>query len=305
MVTDAAPALRTVQGKIMRMFVRAKASLAASAVIAGMLASFATPAAANHSWAGMHWARTTTLTLRLGDNVSAVWDPYLVVASVDWTKAVPLDTLIYLGARTPSTCSPTFGKIEVCNYTYGATGWLGIASVWTQNGHIVQGTVKLNDTYFNTPSYNTPSWRRMVTCQEIGHTFGLNHQDEVHNNLNLGSCMDYTNDPSGLRGTNGTKNNEHPNAHDYDQLNSMYAHSDGSQLSTTRAASRAFAGNLVEGADRAAGRPGISDAAPLNAREWGRAVAVDGRGRGRIFIRPLDGGVELTTFVTWADGTDH
>jgi hypothetical protein len=39
-------------------------------------------------------------------------------------------------------------------------------------------------------------------CQEVGHTFGLDHQDENFNNTNLGTCMDYTNDPS---------TNQHPN----------------------------------------------------------------------------------------------
>ncbi len=34
-------------------------------------------------------------------------------------------------------------------------------------------------------------------CQEIGHDFGLDHQDENFNNPNLGTCMDYTNDPLG------------------------------------------------------------------------------------------------------------
>ncbi len=46
-------------------------------------------------------------------------------------------------------------------------------------------------------------------CQEVGHTLGLDHQDEVFDNPNLETCMDYTNDPS---------TNQHPNAHDYDQL---------------------------------------------------------------------------------------
>jgi predicted Zn-dependent protease len=56
--------------------------------------------------------------------------------------------------------------------------------------HIVQGTTKVNDTYFNTATYNTRAWRQLVMCQEVGHTFGLDHQDETFNNPNLGSCMD-------------------------------------------------------------------------------------------------------------------
>ncbi|MEO7634977.1 MAG: hypothetical protein ABIS38_04955 [Sphingomicrobium sp.] len=274
----------------------------------GLVAGFAAPASATHSWAGMHWARTTTLTLRLGDNVGPAWDAYLVSAALDWNKSTPIDTVLYAGSRAPSTCNPTYGKIEVCNYAYGVNGWLGLANVWTQNGFIVQGTVKLNESYFSSASYNTPSWRRMVMCQEIGHTFGLDHQDVNQTNVNLGSCMDYSRDPSGLKGTNGTKNNEHPNAHDFDQLNTSYARNDGSQLSSTKASpSGLFGTNLFEGTQVSVGGPAFAGAAPLAPREWGRAIAVDSRGRARAFKRSLGNGAEVTTFVTWADGheDDH
>ena len=46
--------------------------------------------------------------------------------------------------------------MEVCNATYGNTGWLGVAQIWTSGSHIVQDTGKLNDTYFNTAKYNKP-----------------------------------------------------------------------------------------------------------------------------------------------------
>jgi hypothetical protein len=48
-----------------------------------------------------------------------------------------------------------------------------------------------------------------VSCQEVGHTLGLDHQDENFNNANLGTCMDYKNNQS---------TNQHPNKHDYDQF---------------------------------------------------------------------------------------
>jgi hypothetical protein len=103
----------------------------------------------------------------------------------------------------------------VRNSRYGNTGWLGIASISLSGGHIVQGTTKLNDTYFDTPTYNTPAWRALVTCQEVGHDYGLDHQDEDFNNANLNTCMDYTNNPA---------SNQHPNAHDYQQLLDIYNH---------------------------------------------------------------------------------
>jgi len=189
---------------------------AAAAVITAM---FAPTAQANHSWGGYHWARTANpFTLKLGDNVSSVWDPILQTTSSDWSKSTVLDTTIVAGGAKSKRCQATTGRVEVCNSTYGNNGWLGIASIWITTGnHITQGTVKLNDTYFNTSAYNTTAWRNLVSCQEVGHTFGLDHQDENFDNPNLGTCMDYTRDPS---------TNQHPNAHDYEELGIIYAHLD-------------------------------------------------------------------------------
>jgi len=179
-------------------------------------------ALANHSWGSYHWARTANpLALNLGDNVNSGWDSYLNEAISDWDASSVLALTGVSGGTTGSTCAPTSGRIEVCNASYGNTGWLGVAQIWVRRGHITQATTKVNDTYFNTPQYNTAAWRRLVMCQEVGHDFGLDHQDEDFNNANLGTCMDYTDDPD------GPLSNEHPNAHDYEQLESIYAHLDG------------------------------------------------------------------------------
>jgi hypothetical protein len=53
-----------------------------------------------------------------------------------------------------------------------------------------------------------------VSCQEVGHTLGLAHQDENFNNANLGTYMDYKNNQS---------TNQHPSKHDYDQLLHLFA----------------------------------------------------------------------------------
>ncbi|MBI2030853.1 hypothetical protein HYT05_04495, partial [Candidatus Kaiserbacteria bacterium] len=146
----------------------------------GFVFAFATTAHADHSWGGYHWARTANpLMLKLGDNLTSAWDPYLTVASADWSASAVLDTAVVPGGtnatkgrNTPKNCLPTSGRVEVCNFKYGSTGWLGIASIWASGTHITQGTVKLNDTYYNTAKYNTPAWRQFVMCQEVGHTFG-------------------------------------------------------------------------------------------------------------------------------------
>lgn len=181
-------------------------------------------ALANHAWGNYHWARSSNpVSLDIGDNVSAGWDTYLNTAVSDWDQSTVLSLRGVAGGTTGSTCAPTSGRIEVCNAEYGTTGWLGVAQIWvTKGSHITQATTKVNDTYFNQAQYNTAAWRSLVMCQEVGHDFGLDHQDENFNNPNLGTCMDYTNDPD------GPPSNEHPNSHDYEQLLLIYEHLDGS-----------------------------------------------------------------------------
>ncbi|MBI2357011.1 hypothetical protein HYV12_03120 [Candidatus Dojkabacteria bacterium] len=241
---------------------------------------------ANHSWGGYHWERSVNpLVLGLGDNVSTNWDTYLLTASSDWSASSVLDTTVVAGQTSPKTCKVADGRVEVCNSKYGRNGWLGIASIWINGLHITKGTVKLNDTYFNTARYNTPSWKRFVMCQEVGHIFGLDHQDENFDNTNLGSCMDYTSNPSGTAGTNGSLNNEHPNQHDYDQLVSIYSHLDS--LSSISQTSR--------------GGNGFVDFDSSNASEWGKAIRVSSDNHSSLYERDLGEGRKVLTFVIWAN----
>ncbi len=233
------------------------------------LAVFPAPVSATHSWGGYHWARTSNpFTVKLGDNLSSAWDPYLNTTSSDWSKSTVLDTAIVAGAAK-GKCRPSAGRVEVCNGAYGNNGWLGLAQIWLSGGHITQGSTKLNDTYFNTPTYNTTAWRNLVMCQEVGHTFGLDHQDENFDNPNLGTCMDYTNDPS---------TNQHPNQHDYEELEIIYAHLD----STTTV------GQM----------PAQANAEFHEKSEWGRLVK--SKGRTEVYERDFGGGFKLYTFVVWA-----
>ncbi len=249
-------------------------AIAAAAALAALVVP--APAHASHSWNGYHWARTSNpFTVKLGDNVSSGWDGHLATASSDWSKSTVLDTTVVAGqAGSPRRCRPTTGRVEVCNTTYGNTGWLGIASIWVTGGvHITQGTVKLNDTYFNTPTYNTSAWRQLVVCQEVGHTFGLDHQDENFDNPNLGTCMDYTRDPS---------TNQHPNQHDYDELVTIYSHLDsfttvGQPVST---------------------HPSAMTDSPAS---WGALVRGSAASHGvATYVRDLGHGDMIITFVVWA-----
>src|SRR3990172_6687568 len=240
-----------------------------------LLAFAAAPfsASATHSWGNYHWARTANpFTLQLGDNVSSNWDSSLATTSSDWSISSVLDTPIVAGGTSPRNCRPTSGWVEVCNSKYGNNGWLGIAGIWVSGSHITKGYVKVNDYYFNTATYNTPAWRNLVMCQEVGHTLGLDHQDENFNNANLGTCMHYTSSP-------GT--NQHPNQHDYDQLVTIYTHLDST---TTIASTPPTRGN------------GNFE----TTQEWGQAVRTDGDGRPSLFERDFGGGHRLFTFVIWA-----
>src|SRR5215211_2983718 len=253
------------------------------------LVAFSPAAQANHSWGNYHWARTNNnlFNLPLGDNVTLAWDSYLGTTATDWSTSSVLDTTIVAGKTSRSNCRPTSGRVEVCNYRYGSNGWLGVAQIWVNGSHIVQGTTKVNDTYFKTAKYNTPAWRNLVMCQEVGHTFGLDHQDEIFNNTNLGTCMDYTNDPSGLAGTNGTLSNEHPNAHDYDQLATIYTHLDTkTTVGSTSAAST---------------MPPAANQGNLNSRaEWGREIHESPNGQLELYERDFGGGKRMFTFVILA-----
>jgi hypothetical protein len=224
---------------------------------AAALALFLLPgsAQASHSWGNYHWARTSNpFTVELDSNITSAWTSYLSTASADWTTSSVLNTTIQTGSfGSKSSCTPTSGHVEVCNAGYGSTGWLGIASISVTGGvHITSAYVKVNDTYFSQATYNTPAYRRLVMCQEVGHTFGLDHQDTNQTNANLGTCMDYTRNPA------GPPSNEHPNSHDFAQLQTIYSHIDS--FSTTGADSLAALdnspsswGRLVSGTNKSAG----------------------------------------------------
>jgi hypothetical protein len=266
---------------------RHSAIAVAAACLIAMLPSVAL---ANHSWGGYHWGRTSNpFTLKLGDNVSSQWDAILATTSSDWTQSTVLNTTIVAGQAKPRNCRPTAGRVEVCNATYGNNGWLGLAQIWITGGtHITQGAVKNNDTYFNTAQYNTTAWRNLVMCQEVGHTLGLDHQDETFDNPNLGTCMDYTDDPS---------TNQHPNQHDYDQLQLIYAHLD----SSTTVGQVAGPGN-----GQGNGQGGIHAAPPAMSQidlegpgQWGRIVRESRHNS--LYELDFGNGNKILTFVIWAD----
>lgn len=262
-----------------------KAILASAAAV-----TLALPAYASHSWGTFHWARTANpLKLTVNASITPAWQASFDTAVADWDKSKKLNLTAKAVTADPKRCQPIAGQVLVCNAAYGFRGWLGIAQIWLESNrsdHISQAITKLNDSYYNLPTYNTPAWRDLVMCQEIGHDFGLDHQDEAFDNANLGTCMDYTSNPD------GPPDNRHPNRHDYEQLDAIYGHLDTidtASASTTNFGIRDFS------------RPQTQNAGSGDGPEdWGTAIRQDSRGRPDLFEKQLGGGRKLVTHVFWA-----
>lgn len=262
------------------------AALACGAVAA---AALSLGVMANHSWGGYHWARTTPqFTLQVGDNLTADWSGYLVQASRDWNSpqavgasSTPVLTAVVAGRSSSRRCAMVAGTTQVCNAKYGNNGWLGLASISISGGtHITQGSAKMNDTYFSLAKYNNPNEKQHVMCQEVAHTFGLDHQSEDGSSLN--TCMDYfSNTGANATSTASTK----PNKHDFDELNLIYAHVDST---TTVATSTATAGQ---------------DAVNEDPMTWGALMRQSANGRSSTYQQDHPDGSRTITHVYWTEET--
>jgi len=254
------------------------------AVLTLIVIGFAAQSFADHSWGGYHWARTSNpFTLKVGDKVSSGWDAHLDEAIFDWDFPHTSVLNLQKTGGKGNGCQPIAGMILACSARYGWNGWLGIAQVWVTEGvHITQAIIRMNDTYFVTSTYNKPEWKRLVMCQEIAHAFGLDHQDEDFSNPNLGTCMDYTSNPL------GPPSNERPDAHDYAQLEDIYAHVDGT---STVAKSQ-----LPSSMPPAMGQIDFDTPA-----QWGRLVRTNANGRVHVYELDFGLGHKVVTHVFWAD----
>ena len=189
------------------------------------------PAQANHSWADWHWERAANpFTLKVFNSTTdgrtpvggQNWPAALTKAASDWSQSTVLDLAVQPQTATDlavrEACPFQPGAVRVCNVFNPDVTWLGLATVLPDpnsgNGHILAATAQMNDTWFTTPLYNSTNAQH-VMCQEVGHTFGLDHQDESGADLN--TCMDYAT----------ALDNPSPNSHDYQQLQTIYSHLDG------------------------------------------------------------------------------
>lgn len=247
---------------------------------------------ADHAWNDYHWARTTSsFDLTFVNSTTSNWDPYVTQAVSDWSASSVLNMLEDTGGdtsnKTRRRCNGPAGQVRVCNLSYGNTGWLGIAGISLDtNGHITTGYTKLNDTYFDQPYYDTPAWRQSVTCQELGHNVGLGHQDEDFNNQSLFSCMDYQDPPY-----------EYPNMHDYDQLETIYGHTDSydSYIGND-------GGNSGGGCNAPPGKGCNKANIGSNNANTGWGMSLGRRGQHETFMRIDPDGTRHIVHVYWAQG---
>ncbi len=241
-----------------------------------VLAAIPLVAEATNAWGTYHWARTANpFTIGVVDSMTANWDGKLNIAIADWDASSVMN-VVRTGSddssKTRKRCAAVTGMVRACNAAYGNNGWLGLAQIWLNGGHIVQGVAKMNDSYLASSSY-TDTNRQHVICQELGHDWGLDHQSTTGADLN--TCMDYSN----------ALDNPKPNQHDYDELVTIYGgHFDSS---TTIASLPTIPAGFAN--------------ADVNAQaNWGTKVSESADKRSAVFARNFGGGLTILTHVTWA-----
>ena len=212
------------------------------------------------------------------DSVTSDWQNTFDTAISKWNQSQSINQTVDSAddnQRTRKRCRAVAGQMRVYNANYGFNGWAGLASInLDSNGHITQGTAKMNDSYM---ASETTDYRNHVMCQEIGHVFGLGHTSEDGSSQK--TCMDYSNDIQ----------SQWPNQHDYDLLAQMYAHSDGYDTAGTGSG-----GGGCKGKKCGSGQ----NAGPA----WG--VKILAKGRHQIWVAPGENGTTWVHHVTLAEGYD-
>ena len=148
----------------------------------------------------------------------------------------------------------------------------------------------MNDTYFNTSFYNNANEREHVMCQEVAHTFGLDHQST--DGSSLYTCMDYF---SNTGANAGSTRSTQPNYHDFEELAIIYQHLDTTTTLAVKTAPAAAASDETD-----------------DPNSWGRLVSQSSNGRSSTYERFNSDGSLTVTHVYWTieatascPGCDH
>lgn len=265
-------------------------------VILGSLLLTPILASAEHSWGPYHWARTANpFALKIVNSTTPDWDPYVAQATGDWSVSDTVAMIETQGneeSKVRRQCNAPSGQVRICNLAYGQNGWLGIAGISIDtSGHIIKGYTKLNDTYFSWAYYNTPDWKQSVTCQELGHNIGLDHQDEDFSNGSLLSCMDYQDPPY-----------PSPNAHDYEQLDQIYGSHVDAYDSYDTGGGGTDGGGCTAPQGKGCNKGEINGELKGHNGDIGWGISLGRRGQQETFLRIDPDGTRHLTHVTWAIG---
>jgi predicted Zn-dependent protease len=181
-----------------------------------------------------HWYSTAMPTrISVDDrNLSPLYRQFVPKALRDWNLAT---SVVITENGTDSV------QIPIKDGDYGQTGWVGVTNIHYNGDHISSAPVFINNHWMNTSSYNNDVQRTYVVEHELGHAFGVGHQDTDFCNVNTGSVMDYTYSIEG--GThqaapcdsdshdsippptiNFGVNNKHPNQNDINTIQHQYDH---------------------------------------------------------------------------------
>lgn len=152
------------------------------------------------------------LSLKVINSVEDWWEPYFARAMKEWENGDPdaLTLTMQKKGAPDFQCQPITGRLKVCNGDYGDTRWRGINQILVSNNNIVASAARMNDYFLKGAS---DAQRQYTMCHELGHGFGLPHDDEDFFNTDRNNCMDYTSNPV---------NNQSPNTVNYQFLADLY-----------------------------------------------------------------------------------
>ena len=156
----------------MRDISRRQAALSFSILfVAGFLVTTASLVMAGNQWFCWHWPKNT---IAVNTAVGGYWGGVISTEFGQWNS---------------DTCLTITGGSEITADAglYGINGWLGLARLLDYDGNtceIKKAEALMNRSYLDGASYDETDDRH-VTCQEQGHTFGLDHRKGPRNQ----TCM--------------------------------------------------------------------------------------------------------------------